>query len=161
MMRMRSLIFVAALIAMTSTTQAREFEVGQLWSYHTRPGEENSLVLINFIESVPKLGTVYHISVLRVQLPNMNDGSRFETDLPHFPVLKEALDKSVVTHVGDREPNEAYRRGYDTWRAAFDAGRAGAFTVSIAEVVSIVEETVKKNSAGQPSKTSLKRTPDR
>jgi hypothetical protein len=142
---MRHLLFLAAMIAMTTNAQARDFEAGQLWSYHARPGDDASLILIDLVESVPKLGAVYHISVLRVHLPSWKDSSRAETDLPHFPVLKEALEKSVIAHVGDRAPLDAYRTGYNTWRAAFDDGRAGAFTIPIAEVVSIVETTLEKN----------------
>jgi hypothetical protein len=150
------LLALAAVIAVTSNAQARDFEAGQLWSYQTRPGDESSLVLINLVESVPKLGTVYHISVLKVHMPSWKDNSRPEIDLPHFPVLKETLEKSLIAHVGERAPLEAYRNGYDTWRTAFDAGRAGAFTVSVAEVVSMIEETIEKNRP-QPSDTAQTR----
>ena len=149
---MRSYFFaLSAVIAMTSNAQAREFEAGQLWSYKTRPGDESSLVLINLVESVPKLGTVYHISVLKVHMPSWADNSRPEIDLPHFPVLKETLEKSLIAHVGERAPLDAYRNGYDTWRSAFDATRAGAFTVSVAEVISMVEETIEKNRPQSPN----------
>lgn len=142
---MRFILVIATMIAMTSVAHAKEFQEGQLWTYQTRPGDDASLVLINLVETVPKLGAVYHISVLRVHLPSWKDDSRPETDLPHFPVLKEALEKSVMANVGKRAPLEAYRVGYKTWREAFDAGQAGAFKVSIAEIVSIVETTVQKN----------------
>lgn len=153
---MRYLLSLVAVIAMTTNAQARDFEAGQLWSYHARPGDDASLNLINLVESVPKLGAVYHISVLRVHLPSWKDSSRPEIDLPHFPVLKAALEKSVVAH--DRGPLDAYRNGYNAWRAAFDDGRAGAFTVSIAEVISIVEAPVEKSRPSQPSNKSRERT---
>ena len=157
---MRHLLTFAAVLVMTSNAHARDFEAGQLWSYQTRPGDEASLVLIDLVETVPKLGTVYHISVLQVHFASWKDNSRPETDLPHFPVLKEALEKSVVSNVGKRAPLDAYREGYETWRSAFDAGRAGAFSVSISEIVSIVEATIEKNRP-QPSNKSLERTRDR
>jgi hypothetical protein len=158
---MRHLLFLAAVISMTTSASARDFEAGQLWSYHSRPGDDASLILINLVESVAKLGPVYHISVLRVHLPSWKDSSRPETDLPHFPVLKVALEKSVVAHVGDRAPFDAYRNGYDTWRAALADGRAGAFTVTIAEVVAMVEATVEKNRPRQLSDKTQERTRDK
>lgn len=142
---MRHLLLTVVLLGVASQVTARDFAAGELWSYHTRPGEEESLVLIDFVETVPKLGDVYHISVLKVHLPSWKDSSRPETDLPHFPVLKETLEKSLVARVGNRAPLEAYRRGYDTWRSAFDAGKAGAFTISIAEIIDVVEQTISKN----------------
>jgi hypothetical protein len=148
---MRYISILAAVLVMTTNAQARDFRAGQLWSYHARPGDDASLILINLVESVPKLGAVYHISVLRVHLPSWEDNSRTEIDLPHFPVLREALEQSVIAHVGDRTPHDGYRDGYNTWRAAFDDGRAGAFSVPIAEVVSIVEAAVGKNRPNQPS----------
>jgi hypothetical protein len=157
----RYVFFLTAVLAMTSNAQAHDFKAGQLWSYQTRPGDEASLVLINLVESVPKLGNVYHVSVLRVHLPSWKDTSRPEIDLPHFPVLKVALDKSVVAHVGDRAPLDAYREGYATWRAASDDDGAGAFSVSIAEVVSLVEAAVEKNRPSQPANKPLERTRER
>jgi hypothetical protein len=157
---MRHRLTLAAVVAMTSIAHARDFEAGQLWSYQTRPGDEASLVLIDLVETVPKLGAVYHIRVLRVHLPSWKDDSRPETDLPHFPVLKEALERSLVSNVGKRAPLDAYRKGYETWRSAFDAGRSGAFSISIAEIVSIVETTVEKNRP-QPSDKSLERARER
>jgi hypothetical protein len=157
---MRHLLSIAAVITMTTGAHAQDFKAGQLCSYHARPGDEASLILINLVEPVPKLGNVYHISVLRVHLPGWKDNARPEIDLPHFPVLKEALEKSVVRHVGDRAPLAAYRSGYTTWRAAFDGGRAGAFSIPISEVVALVEATV-ENRPDQPSNKPLERTRDR
>lgn len=142
---MRHLFLTVFLIGMASQVTARDFAAGELWSYQTRPGETSSLVLIDLVEEVPKLGAVYHISVLKVHLPSWKDSSRPETDLPHFPVLKETLEKSLVARVGNRQPLEGYRRGYDTWRSAFDACKAGAFTISVAEIIDVVEQTIAKN----------------
>jgi hypothetical protein len=158
---MRYLGLLATLLFMASNATARDFEVGQVWSYYARPGDEESLILINLVEEVPKLGVVYHISVLRVHMPSLNDSSRPRIDLPHFPVLKVSLEESVVALVVSQYPPlDTYRRGYETWREAFDAGRAGAFTIPIYEIVQTVEESIAKTRQ-QPSNKSLERTRDR
>ena len=141
---MRFFLFVAA-IAMTGTASARDYSAGQLWSYQTRAGDESSLVLIDFVESVPKLGTIYHISVLQVHMPSWKDGSRSVMDLPHFPVSKVTLDNSLLAPVGTRAPFESYKAGYAEWRKAFDAGQAGVFTISVADVIATVETALLKN----------------
>jgi hypothetical protein len=51
------------IIAM-SPAFAQDFAVGQIWSYKNRPTEAGSEVLINKIEDDPKLGLIFHISVL-------------------------------------------------------------------------------------------------
>jgi hypothetical protein len=61
------------------------------------------------------------------------------TDVAHLPVSKATLDGSVVALTGTRERFPGYRSGYDQWKKAFDAGRAGVFTISLAEVVATIE----------------------
>ena len=134
-------------MAMANMASARDYVAGQLWSYKTRPGDESSTLLIDLVESVPKLGTIYHISVLRVQMPSLKDNSRGIMDLPHFPVSRETLDKSALELVGTREPFEPYRNGYAEWRKAFDEGHAGIFTLTVADIVGAVESIVIKNRA--------------
>src|SRR4051794_6583403 len=100
--------------------QAREYVAGQLWSYKTLPGDEKSSVLINLVESAPDKSAIYHVSVLNVHISAYKGGPRRETVLPHFPVSKETLDKSLLEVVGKRSPYESYRAGYKIWRSAFD-----------------------------------------
>lgn len=136
-------IFSAIGVLLLSTSiQAREYLAGQLWSYEARPGDDKSLVLIDLVESAPDKSAIYHVSVLGAHIPTRRGGPRLETDLPHFPVSKETLDKSLLELVGKRSPHESFRAGYDIWRSAFDDGRAGIFTISIAEIVAIVESQI-------------------
>lgn len=130
---------------MTMNVNAREYVAGQLWSCKSRPGDENSLILIDLVESAPDKSAIYHVSVFGVLLPTHKGGPRREADLPHFPVSKETLDKSLLEIVGERSPNESYKAGYKIWRNAFDKGEAGIFTISIAEIVSIIENQIPAN----------------
>src|SRR5712672_2392569 len=140
---MQSIAVILLMGLVATTANAHDYKEGQLWSYRSRPGVESSVVLIILIEQHAKIGSIYHISVLQAHLPNLKNGSRLTMDLPHFPVSKETLDKSVVSLLGHREILAAYRNGYNIWRAAFDAGRAGVFTLSVAEIVATIEDTIK------------------
>ena len=124
--------------------KAHDFSEGQVWSYKTRPGEESSTLLINKIEADPALGPIYHISLFKVRVKNAHAPSGFSSDLPHFPVSKETLEKSCVKRVGYSKPNPEYLEGYAQWKQAFEQGRAGIFTISVAEIVGVVEQTLSK-----------------
>lgn len=153
---MRCLVFLVGLLGLAPTAGAADFEVGQVWSYYTRPGDELSLVLINCIEEVPNLGVVYHISVLR-HVNTSDAPPRRQFELPHLPVLKKSLEASVIEIVGYQKPLDSYRRGYEIWHAAVKEGRAGAFSISIAEIVESIEQSAERATL-QTSNTSLERT---
>ena len=121
---------------------AQEFKEGQVWSYRTRPNEQGSTLLINKVESDAKLGSIFHISVSGVKVKNRRAPGSVTQELPHFPVSKKTLEDSVIKLVGSSAPNPAYREGYATWKQAFDAGKAGIFTISVAEIVGFIEKTV-------------------
>ena len=141
---MKKLVVIMSLFSMLGLAKAAEYSEGQVWSYKTRSGEEKSTVLINKIESHEKLGKIFHISVDGVKVKNPHIAGGFSTELPHFPVSEETLKKSLTKLIGKRSPNPEYLEGYKTWKAAFDAGEAGIFTVSISEIVGFIEETINK-----------------
>ncbi len=134
-------VVFSSFLAMTDAL-AQEFKEGQVWSYHTRPNEQGSTLLINRVESHAKLGAIFHISVSGVKVKNRRAPGGITNDLPHFPVSRKTLEDSVVKLVGTSAPNPAYREGYATWKQAFEAGNAGIFTISVAEIVGFIEKAV-------------------
>jgi hypothetical protein len=137
-------IAIMSLLSMFGMAKASDYTEGQVWSYKTRPGEEQSTVLINKIETHEKLGKIFHISVSKVKVKNRQVEGGITTDLPHFPVSEETLKKSVTRLIGKQTQNPNYIEGYKTWKAAFDAGKAGIFTISVAEIVGFIEEAINK-----------------
>jgi hypothetical protein len=59
-------------------------------------------------------------------------------------VSKETLDKSVESLTKTPVRPVAYEEGYAHWKQEFDAGRAGIYTVSVAEIVTLAEQTMSK-----------------
>jgi len=143
---MRNYALLVCLIgALTmSTANAQNYAEGQIWSYKARPGEQNSTLLINKVESDPKLGAIYHISVFGVSVRSPRAPSGVIHELPHFPVNKQTLEASCVKLVGQSEPNASYLDGYAEWKRAFDQGHAGVFTIPVSEIVSAVETAINK-----------------
>lgn len=139
---MRRLAAIMSLLSMFSVAKAADYAAGQVWSYKTRPGEENSTVLINKVETDAKLGKIFHISVNGVKVKNRHVAGGISTELPHLPVSEKTLKKSLTKLIGTQAPNPNYIEGYKTWRAAFDAGNAGVFTISVSEIIGFVEKTM-------------------
>jgi hypothetical protein len=135
-------LLAALLWSLSSSTLSAtsEFAVGQVWAYNTRPGEEQSTLVIDKVEDDTKLGRIYHISVSGIQIKvGVNT---FARELPHLPVSLGTLKMSCTTLVGQAPPNPNYLPGYRLWKEAHDAGHAGVYTISVADIVAVTEKTL-------------------
>jgi hypothetical protein len=139
---MLRLLLMAGLLVFSGAATAHDFAVGQVWTYHVRPGEEGSTLQINKIEEDPKLGQIFHISVFGVHLSNSRLSIALAPDLPHLPVSRQTLDESVVALSSNPYRPVAYEQGYAQWRQAFDSGHAGIYTISISDLLSVAEKTM-------------------
>jgi hypothetical protein len=138
-MRFFPLLF---LVAFMTDAFAQQFAQGQVWEYTSRPSDAGSTLLINKVESDPKLGLIFHISVRAVKVKNKRAPSGITTELPHFPVSTKTLEASVTKQLRAEPPNPEYLEGYAAWRHAFENGRAGIFTIPVAEIVEVVEKSI-------------------
>lgn len=122
-----------------------DLQVGQIWSYEARPGEEASTLTILKIESDPVLGRIVHIRLdgLRVKAPAAPGGT---TDtVMHLPFSESSLRGSLRSPAGKAEPLPDFEEGYETWKSAFDEGEAGVFTVPVREAVGFIETTLSES----------------
>lgn len=125
--------------APSAAPPADRYAEGQVWEYRTRPGEEESLLLIQRIEAVPALaerGPVYHVSLVGVRF----GGPDGPTTLPHLPVSRETLDSSVVRLSESRPAFPNAEEGIAVWREA----QGGVFTIPLAEIVAIAERAMQE-----------------
>jgi hypothetical protein len=143
-MNLRRAILFSSLILAMQLASAHDFVQGQVWTYKARPSESGSTLLINLVETDATLGKIFHVSVRGVKVRNRHAPSGITTELPHFPVSQQTLEESVVALTGQEAPNPEYREGYATWRRAFESGNAGIFTISVADIVSVVEEAASR-----------------
>ena len=127
--------------ALTDTTGSR-YQVGQIWSYKTRPQEPQATLTVVKVESHPKLGTVVHVSLQGLQMKNPQAPGGYSDTLSHLPMSVEALNKSVIKLLREQEPLPDFQDGYKEWRRAFDKGEAGIFTVTVAEAVGFAETAI-------------------
>lgn len=78
--------------------------------------------------------------------PDKKDGSTAS----HLPFSEEAVEASVTDLLAIRQPlPEDYKEGYNMWREAFLAGKAGVFTAPAASVVDMIEEMMSGESQSE------------
>ncbi|HYC75130.1 hypothetical protein [Brevundimonas sp.] len=127
----RMLLALTALVALGGFAEPDRYAAGQVWEYRTRAADAGSLLKIRRVEEHAELGPIYHVSVIGLHLRNRD----MDQVLSHTPVSRETLDASV-TRLSDRSPPfPDFEPGIAQWRA--DQG--GVFTISIAEIIEIVD----------------------
>lgn len=126
----RVLLLVACILTM-GAGQADRYAVGQVWEYRTRPQDAGSLLKIQKIEPWAD-GRVYHLSVVGLSL-----GGR-TTDVHHIPVSRETLDASVLRPSASTRAFPDATEGIAIWRE----DRGGVFTIPVAEIAQVIDETM-------------------
>jgi hypothetical protein len=139
-----ALIGTSLLLAFEAiSAPAEEFKEGQVWSYRTRSNEGASTLLIDKIEQDEKLGTIYHISISGLSIPNSRAENGIIHELPHVPVSAQTLQTSCLKMLGYAPQNANFEKGYGEWKHAHDEGRAGIYTVSVAEIVALADKMLR------------------
>ena len=115
---MRKFLAAVGLLLVMGASSARDYAAGQVWTYHVKPGDEGSTLQINKVEQDPKLGPIFHMSVFGLRISNPRVAGGILTELPHLPVSKETLDKSVESLAMPRFGRWHMRRGMLTGNAS-------------------------------------------
>lgn len=121
-----------------------ELKVGQKWSYSARPGEEASYFIIVKIDNDAKLGKIIHISMRGLKIKNPHSPDGFSSDVGHLPFAEEAIRKSGLKLLKEKVDLPEFKDGYRMWREAFDSGRAGVYSITVAEAVGVMETTLNR-----------------
>ena len=125
------LYFIIFLLsAMSSLVSAADLQEGQVWKYRTRFGEDGSTVTVLKVENYKDLGRVVHLRVDKIQMKNPVKGNMI-TDIPHLPFKDAAVQNSVTKLVRQSPTVPDFKEGYDIWKAAYLAGKAGAFDTNV------------------------------
>jgi hypothetical protein len=126
---------------------AHSYAEGQVWEYHTRPGEEGSLLKIQKIETLPELaadGPVYHISLIGLHL-----GPGLGGMLQHAPVSRETLDASVTRLSTAHADFPDVGPEITEWRQA----KGGVFTISVAQIVESLDQMTRNAPQTPPARS--------
>jgi hypothetical protein len=122
-----------------------KYHVGEEWNYRARPGEDGSTLIVGKVETTPKLGVIVHVSLAGLRVKNSHAPTGYSETIAHMPFAEAALENSVTTLASSAVPAPpAFSDGYGEWRQAFDRGKAGAFTITVAEGVDFIEQTLNR-----------------
>lgn len=119
-----------------------KFKVGQMWSYRARQHEEKSYFIIVKIGHDDKLGTLVHIAMRGLKMKNRRSPDGISDTVNHMPFTEEAVKRSALKLLKEKVDLPDYKEGYQMWRDAFDAERAGVYTITIVEAVEVMEATL-------------------
>ncbi|MDB5290125.1 MAG: hypothetical protein JWL69_1366 [Phycisphaerales bacterium] len=121
-----------------------KYQAGQVWTYRTRPGEKASRLTIVKVEPHGD-GTAVHVHISRVSIINPAAPKGKSTFISHMPFAEEAIDRSVLQLVDQSEKLPAFEEGYATWKEQADKGKAGVFTIRVAEAIEGIASAFKGN----------------
>jgi hypothetical protein len=119
-----------------------EFKAGQIWNYKTRPGEENSRLIILKVETYEATGVVIHVALNNLRVNNPFAPGTFSEEAGHLPFSKEAILNSITNLDSEGNVLPDYMEGYLSWKQAFDSKKGGIFSVSVSEAVKFMEEAM-------------------
>jgi len=135
-------IFGISRYELTTVTQAKQYLVGQVWSYKTRHQEPHSQLTIVRIDKDIKGELIIHVWLDQLQLKNPNHPEGVIRDLPHTPLSLAALDCSVTQLVKTVANLPDYSEGYSVWLEAWNRGKANIYSMPIREIIEFVEKSL-------------------
>jgi hypothetical protein len=144
------LVKLLAFLGFTSSAVAADLSprVGDCWSYASRSGEEASFLVIRKIETLPKVGEVFHVSVFGLKIKSPSAPTGFTDHAGHLPISGLSLRASLKERIQRTIPEVDWTEGYNLWRQAYDAGKGGVFTESVSECVRFMEEAINRGKPG-------------
>ena len=104
-----------------------KFRAGQVWKFKTPPNQSDARLTVLRVERCGKLGTVVHIALTGVSYGNG------QTTIQHLPFAESAVEQSVTALERESDEVPDFAAGYRQWRDAFDAGKGGVFSITVAE----------------------------
>ena len=113
-----------------------------MWSYKARPNEEKSYFIIVKIENDARLGTIVHVAMRGLKMKNPRSPDGISDTVNHMPFTEDAVNRSALKLLKEKVELPDYEEGYQMWRDAFDAERAGVYTITLAEAVKVMETTL-------------------
>ena len=122
---------------------AVRFEPGQVWRVLGRPQDGDVHVVVLDVIDDEHLGQICSIAMTGVHIRNAFIEGGVQTQLPHAPVTAQVLREAVTELVesdGPTADHPGFAEAYRQWREPYDAGEAGVFTISVNEILDLIEQ---------------------
>jgi hypothetical protein len=141
----RMLVAFPAVLAISLTAAAADFEAGQIWKAIGREQDPDPQVLVLRVERDSPVGEVVFVAAggVKLCLPNGNCGDTFSP----LAMSKSALERSVKTLIGklddpsavQQRPQYDLAKGYQFWKDGVAKGAPVTITVPLAEALEQIE----------------------
>ena len=137
-----ALLALSALPAIGAAPPTERYVTGQIWLYHNLPQDAGSRIKIQRVSAL--LGKPeFHIAISGVML-----GGKPGNVVWHLPVSTETLDASVIElSTGDFPVTLSQT---DEGIAEWDRAQGGVYTISIEEIIGLVEKMITGGSEPPP-----------
>ena len=134
-----SAAFSLAVVGQTSNCSDEDFDCktqNSTKAIQTEPkNADNYLVRANAYDNKGNFDSALKDYNKAVELDSKNTLIYYNRGLAFYA----AINQSVVKLLKDKTDLPDYRQGYDLWRKAFDADRAGIYTVPVAKAIDEME----------------------
>ena len=124
------------------------FQVGQVWRYQTRPGEEASRAIVGRVEQTSSGVVIVHLQLVGLAIHNPHVPGGVSRLIQHVPMAEPQVAASVVELETGSRQLEGFEQGYATWRDAWDRKTGGYFSISVKDAVQYMEDALSK---GRPT----------
>ena len=123
------------------------FEAGQVWAYRTRESETASRLTVCRVEPDAAVGQIVHLYLTKLSIANPAAPEGVTRIISHMPYSGEALRPclTALERLADMLP--PYQAGYQQWKASFDQGEAGVWTIAVADAVAAMETALNRDAA--------------
>jgi hypothetical protein len=128
--------------ALLRPTDLSRFCPGQVWRYRTRPGEEDSRMIVGRVEQSARGDVFVHVQLNGLNILNPHAPSGRSTLIQHLPMAEAPLEASVVELVAEDGAVSDFEEGYLMWRESYAAGQGGVFALPLAEIVDVMEQAM-------------------
>lgn len=120
------------------------YQVGDRWTYFTRPGEGLSTFVVTKIDQTTLDGEetiIIHIAIVDLNIDHPDGGT--VTAIPHLPITQAALHRSALQPFDIMDPiPQEYLDAYQNWAERYEAGDATIFQVPIATALDRIQASL-------------------
>jgi hypothetical protein len=138
--RRRRIVAALGCAAVAGCAKSKELEIGQIWSYDNRAGEQASTIQILHIEKGTPVGDVIFVSVRALDVKRLGRRIR-TTEVWPLVFTREALTASLKSYQWSEKVNRPYLKYLDLWWKETREGRVDdrTFRVPIKEALAEIE----------------------
>jgi len=117
------------------------YQPGQVLTYHHRPHESGSRLIVQHVDRDPDLGNIVHVQVDRAEFRLPSHPQSTLSGIGHLAFSERAMDRSVIDCVEVVQVPD-FQLAYIQWRIPFVMGKVGVITDSVADALDRVEQVL-------------------